>query len=198
MIGVMALLDDAAFLLSETDPARLGESASEAAFVGRSNVGKSSLLNALCRKKLAFTSGTPGRTRLINVFTLGKDRWLVDLPGYGFANAPKAERDAWQAMAGAYLAGRPALRKVFLLIDAEVGPTRLDKEMVDWLNGKRLPWRAVATKADQVKSSRAFARRKEAAQGLGLKTEKLAWVSAKEGLGLAELRAEVASLLELP
>ena len=81
------------FLLSETEAKRLPEIGGEAAFVGRSNVGKSSLLNALCRKDLARVSNTPGRTRTINVFTAGKDRWLVDLPGYGFAKGKREERD---------------------------------------------------------------------------------------------------------
>jgi GTP-binding protein len=191
----MDVLNQAKFLLSETDPGRLPESAAEVAFVGRSNVGKSTLLNALCRKPLARVSNTPGRTRLINVFETGGGRWIVDLPGYGFAMAPREERDGWGAMIEAYLTGRPALKMVFTLIDGKVGPTRLDLQMIQWLEANRLPWRAVATKTDQVKPSMAAARRRDVAHGLGLKPEEISWVSSDKGLGLPELRGEIAGLL---
>ena len=88
-------LDNVRYLLSETDPGRLGPCLAEVAFVGRSNVGKSTLLNSICRRSLASVSSTPGRTRAINVFLAGHDRWLVDLPGYGFASGPREERDSW-------------------------------------------------------------------------------------------------------
>ena len=188
-------LETVAYLLSETDPGRLAPSVAEAAFIGRSNVGKSTLLNAVCRKDVARVSNQPGRTRTINVFTLGRDRWLVDLPGYGFAVGPEAERAGWGPMIEGYLQGRPSLRMVFTLIDAKVGPTKLDMQMVAWLEASGLPWRPVATKADQVKSSRAQARRREAAHALGLQPADLAWVSAQDGLGMSELRAEVAAVL---
>ena len=188
-------LETVAYLLSETDPRRLAPCAAEAAFIGRSNVGKSTLLNAVCRKDVARVSNQPGRTRTINVFTLGRDRWLVDLPGYGFAVGPEAERAGWGPMIEGYLKGRPSLRMVFTLIDAKVGPTKLDMQMVAWLEASGLPWRPVATKADQVKSSRAQARRREAAHALGLQPADLAWVSAQDGLGMSELRAEVAAVL---
>lgn len=190
------ILDDVKFLLSESAPERLAPSVAEVTFVGRSNVGKSTLLNAICRKDLARVSGTPGRTRLINVFLAGKDRWLVDLPGYGFATGPKAERAGWGAMIEAYLSTRPSLRMVFLLVDAKVGPTRLDLEMAAWLSSQRLPWRAVATKADQVKASRTALQKREAAAALGIAPEALGWVSADTGLGIRALGAEVTALLE--
>lgn len=188
-------LNSVEYLLSETDPARLGACAAEVAFVGRSNVGKSSLLNAVCRRKAALVSRTPGRTRTINVFQAAPDRWLVDLPGYGFALGPAAERAGWGPMIEGYLRGRSSLRMIFTLIDAKVGPTKLDLQMVEWLKAERLPWRLVATKADQVKPSQARSRRREAAQALGVRPEDLAWVSAREGLGLAELSGEILGLL---
>lgn len=188
-------LDGVKFLLSETDPGGLGPCPAEVTFVGRSNVGKSSLLNAVCRKELARVSSSPGRTRTINVFEAGRDRWLVDLPGYGFAAGPQAERDGWGAMIETYLTGRPGLRMVFALVDAKVGPTKLDLAMLKWLQAKGLPWSAVATKADQVKASRAAGQRRDAAHAMGLQPEDLAWVSAQEGLGLRELRGAVAALL---
>ena len=188
-------LETAVYLLSETDPARLASCAAEVAFIGRSNVGKSTLLNAVCRRDLARVSKTPGRTRALNVFQVGSDRWLVDLPGYGFALASPEERAGWGAMIEGYLKNRTSLRMIFFLIDAKVGPTRLDMQMLKWLESYGLPWQAVACKADQVKSSRAQARRREAAQAMGLEPEALAWVSAQDGLGLRELRGEVAALL---
>lgn len=188
-------LDDAKYYISETDPRRLGPSLAEITFVGRSNVGKSTLLNAICRKDLARVSNTPGRTRTLNVFLVGKDRWLVDLPGYGFARGPREERAGWGPMIENYLTGRPTLKMVFCLIDAKVGPTKLDFEMLDWLDSKGLPWRAVATKADQVQSSRAVLHRRDIARAMDLEPERLAWVSAQKNIGVRELRAEAAALL---
>lgn len=183
------------FVVSETDASRLPQYAAEIAFVGRSNVGKSSLVNALFRKDLARTSSTPGRTRTINVFSTSADSAVIDLPGYGFATGPAAERAKWGEMIEGYLTRRPGLRMVFVLIDAKVGPTELDRQMAAWLNAARLPWRAVATKADQVKSSQTPLRRRDAARALGLLPEDLAWVSAAERLGVKELRIEASALL---
>ena len=193
--GLTIATNDASFLCSATDPSKLGVCAAEIAFVGRSNVGKSTLLNALCGKDVARVSRTPGRTRTLNVFLVARDRWLVDLPGYGFARGPGAEREGWGPMIEGYLLGRASLKMVLVLIDAKLGPTKLDLGMLEWLQANRLPWRAVATKADQVKASRAAAQRRDAASALGLLPEALAWVSATEYAGVRELRSEVFSLL---
>ena len=189
-------LDGVAFLKSETDPIKLGPSGGEVAFVGRSNCGKSSMINALCRKELARASSTPGRTRTLNAYAAGDGKLIVDLPGYGFAAGPEESRAGWGAMIEGYLTGRPNLRAIFVLIDAKLGPTKIDREMLDWLQAEGLPWRAVATKADQVKVSRAFVRRREVAQEIGVAPEALAWISSKDGTGIKELRAEVIKLLE--
>ncbi len=195
---MLHLLRNARFLISAPDAKHLGACRAEVALVGRSNVGKSSLLNALTSQtQLARVSRTPGRTRLINVFLAGPDRWIVDLPGYGYAAGPRAESDAWQAMVDGYLLGRPSLRMVFVLVDAEVGPMNLDLQMLDWLHHVRLPYRIVATKADQVKPGRQTARRRDVAAALGLAPDAVAWVSSKKGKGLTELRNEMATLLEL-
>lgn len=190
------LLDDVKFALSETDPAKLKESRGEVAFVGRSNVGKSSLLNALCRKDLARVSNTPGRTRTINVFLAGKERWLVDLPGYGFALAPTKERELWAEMIEGYLSSRPSLRMVYALIDAKVGPTKLDISMLEWLQATHLPYRVVATKADQLKASKVEAQKKLVADGLSIRPEDVAWTSSERNFGIGHLRNEVIALLK--
>ena len=190
------LLGDLRFLVSASDVKQLGVCYAEVAFVGRSNVGKSSLLNAVAQQKqLARVSKTPGRTRLINVFLTGPDRWVVDLPGYGFASGPAAERFTWQAMVEGYLTGRKSLRLVFVLVDAEVGPTALDIQMIDWLRAMDLPYRVVATKADRVKPSKQVSQRKAVAAKLGLHPNDIAWVSSAKGDGIADFRREVAGVL---
>jgi len=192
------LLGDLHFLISASDVKQLGACYAEVAFVGRSNVGKSSLLNAVAQQKqLARVSKTPGRTRLINVFQTGPDRWIVDLPGYGFASGPAAERATWQAMIEGYLKGRQSLRLVFVLVDAEVGPTKLDFQMIDWLRAMDLPYRAVATKIDRVKISKQLFQRKEVAAKLGLFPTDIAWVSSAKGTGIADFRREIAAVLEI-
>ena len=188
-------LDAVKFLLSETDPAKLGASEAEVAFVGRSNSGKSTMINALCRLELARTSRTPGRTRTINVYEAAPRRRLVDLPGYGFATGPEESRAGWGAMIEGYLQGSKSLLAIFVLVDAKLGPTKLDLEMLRWLQACGLPLRIVATKTDQVKPSRSFVRRREVAQACDVTPEALAWVSSQEGTGIAELRIEIARLL---
>lgn len=171
----------------------------EVAFVGRSNVGKSSLLNAVTlHRQLAKVSRTPGRTQLINVFDAGEGRWIVDLPGYGFASAPAHVRTTWQAMIEGYLTTRPSLRMVFVLVDAEIGPTPLDHQMAEWLASVRVPFKVVANKADKVGKSRHASRHEALAKALGRTVEDVSWVSAEKGTGVAELRKLVQAILEQP
>lgn len=123
----------------------------EAAFVGRSNVGKSSLLNSLLgRKGLAKTSGTPGKTRLINFFLVDDSYYFVDLPGYGYAKVPEAIKKNWAPMIEGYLSHRETLRVVIVLLDARHLPSLADQQMKDWLDHYRRPAIFVATKIDKI------------------------------------------------
>jgi len=126
----------------------------EVCFAGRSNVGKSSLINALTnRKALARTSSTPGRTQEINFFTLGEGHYLVDLPGYGFAQAPVMVVDAWQRLLKAYLSGRATLRRAFVLIDSRHGVKPIDEEIMALLDTAAVPFQTVLTKGDKIKAA---------------------------------------------
>ncbi|MFH1368467.1 MAG: ribosome biogenesis GTP-binding protein YihA/YsxC [Elusimicrobiota bacterium] len=188
---------DIKYLKTVVDSAALEESVSEVAFVGRSNVGKSSVINAVCRrKKLAYTSQIPGKTRTINVFGAGQGRWLVDLPGYGYATGPASERSAWPAMIEGYLTTRPNLRMVYIIIDAEVGPTKLDKSMTDWLVTNAIPFTIVANKTDKVSKSAQDSQRGKVANELGVRAEDIHWVSAEKNWGIPKLIAAIALQLE--
>lgn len=127
----------------------------EIAFIGRSNVGKSSLINKLLgsRKKIAKTSSTPGKTRMINLFLINGSFYFVDLPGYGYAKASKSERARWQAMIENYLLGSENLRVLISLMDSRHGPLENDRIMLEWLMFHNLPFLPVLTKADKLKKN---------------------------------------------
>ena len=191
------ILRRAEYLLTEVDPKKLMPARAEVAFIGRSNVGKSSFLNAICQRRgLANVSKTPGRTRAINVFAIDHLRWLVDLPGYGYAVGSAESRAGWSAMIEGYLTSRTSLRAIFLLIDSKVGPTKLDHEMRAWLKASELPYFIVANKIDQVKSSHRVGQQKRIAEGLGVPVTDIRWVSATEGTGIGPLRLDIVKLLE--
>ncbi|MEA3185385.1 MAG: GTP-binding protein [Ilumatobacteraceae bacterium] len=174
----------------------LPDSPVEVAFVGRSNVGKSSLINALAnRRQLAKVSNTPGRTQLLNMFTLPNEATVVDLPGYGYAAVPGRERATWQAMIEGYLLEREPLVLVFVLVDGEIGPTKLDLQMLTWLQGNEVPYQIVATKLDKVKPSKLAGRRQQLARACFLDESDVIWVSASKGTGIDRLQAHVNSLL---
>lgn len=184
------------FVSSASRASQLPESAVEVAFVGRSNVGKSSLINALAnQKQLARVSNTPGRTQLINLFSLATGGTLVDLPGYGYAKVPSKIRRDWPEMIEGYLLDRETLAMVFILVDGEIGPTPLDTQMLDWLRENQVPHTVVATKWDKVKSSKRDTRRRDLAAGCKLEKGDIVWVSAAKGTGMDDLRSLVVTHL---
>ncbi|MEX2628047.1 MAG: ribosome biogenesis GTP-binding protein YihA/YsxC [Ilumatobacteraceae bacterium] len=194
-----------AFVTSAARPSQLPERDAEVAFVGRSNVGKSALINALAgAKQLARVSNTPGRTQLINLFdviTSGDGAGgaaLVDLPGYGYAKVPGRIRRGWPEMIEGYLLDRASLVQVFVLVDGPIGPTPLDEQMLAWLRENGLPHTVVATKADKVKSSKRERRRRDLAAGCQLDTDDVVWSSATSGTGIDQLRTLVRSHLARP
>jgi GTP-binding protein len=176
------------------------ERLNEIAFVGRSNAGKSSLVNALTgRKSLARVSQTPGATRQINFFNLGDRLMLVDLPGYGFAKRSKAEAEQWQEMIFSYLRRRARLRRVALLIDARRGVMDSDLQVMTLLDRTAVSYGLVLTKADELKASERASALDEAAMEAVRHTAALAEVqltSALAGDGIAALRTHLAALTE--
>lgn len=168
---------------------QLPPSPRELAVVGRSNVGKSSLINALGGSdKLAKTSKTPGRTRLLNQFSVGDDATIVDCPGYGYAKASHNLRHSWQKMAEDYLLHREGLVGILALVDGEIGPTKLDVQLLDWLRAEDRVVHVIATKHDKVKSSYREKRKRELAEGCGIAANEVVWVSAAKGVGVDRLR----------
>ncbi len=124
----------------------------EYAFIGRSNVGKSSLINMLCeRKNMAYTSKQPGKTQSINYYLINGDWYLVDLPGYGYAKISKTKRKAWRRMVEGYLIKREQLQCAFILVDGRIPPQKIDLEFMDWLGHARIPFVIVYTKVDKLK-----------------------------------------------
>jgi GTP-binding protein len=172
----------------------------EVAFAGRSNVGKSSLINALTgQKSLARVSVTPGRTRELNFFTLGKDDefYLVDMPGYGYARASKAEVKGWTRLIQDYLKGRRELKRVFLLIDARHGLKVSDREIMTLMDEAAVSYQGVLTKADKPKASELAAIESKVGTELAKRPAaypQLIATSAGTGAGIPELRAAVAAL----
>jgi GTP-binding protein len=171
----------------------------EVCFAGRSNVGKSSLINALTgRKSLARASNTPGRTQEINYFALGDTRYLVDLPGYGYAEAPKPVVEKWQRLLKSYLSGRQTLRRAFVLIDTRHGVKAVDEEILTLLDRSAVAFQAVLTKADKVSAAE---REATIAQVRGALAKhpaaypEIVVTSSEKGDGIETLRAIIATLV---
>ncbi|HEY8106108.1 MAG TPA: ribosome biogenesis GTP-binding protein YihA/YsxC [Gemmatimonadales bacterium] len=186
------------FVGSFPDPlVRLEPVLPEIAFIGRSNVGKSSLLNALTgRKGLARVSATPGKTTLLNAFRL-PSFYLVDLPGYGFARAAKAARASYRTLVTRYLRERQALAGVAWLLDARHDPSDSDLEMQELLVDSGRPVLAVLTKADKLGRSAQRERARTIAQALALPEDQVQLTSARSGEGIADLGASILALVSL-
>jgi len=170
----------------------------EVAFAGRSNVGKSSLLNALTnRSALARVSHTPGRTRQLNFFDLGGRLLLVDMPGYGYAEASKADIKRWQKLIDAYLSGRPTLVRVMVLVDSRHGLKATDRDLIKRLDERAVSYQVALTKSDQPKPSELEATKAKVAAELAKHPAahpEIVATSATAGIGIAELRARLAKL----
>lgn len=171
----------------------------EVAFAGRSNVGKSSLINALFnQKKLAKTSNTPGRTQQLNYFNLDDRLHLVDLPGYGFAQAPETMVKAWQKLIFTYLQGRVNLKRVFLLIDSRHGIKKVDEETMELLDKAAVTYQIVLTKTDKISAKElesTLKKTQEIIKKHGAAYVDVLATSSEKNIGLDELKAEVLSLI---
>ena len=170
----------------------------EVCFSGRSNVGKSTLINALTgRKGLARASNTPGRTQEINYFTLSDSHYLVDLPGYGYANAPLPVVEKWQKLLKSYLAGRQTLRRAFVLVDARHGIKKVDEEIMSLLDSAAVTFQCVLTKTDKVKARDLETVLNQVRDRLSphpAAFPELILTSSEKGDGIATLRATIATL----
>ena len=171
----------------------------EVCFAGRSNVGKSSLINALTgRRNLARASNTPGRTQEINFFTAGESHYLVDLPGYGFANAPLAVVQKWQALLKQYLSGRQTLRRAFVLIDSRHGIKAVDEEILALLDQSAVTFQVVLTKKDKISEAHlqeTLAQVRTALAKHPAAFPELIVTSSEKGEGIPTLRATIAGLV---
>jgi GTP-binding protein len=187
----------ARFITSAADAAGFPRAgAPEIAVVGRSNVGKSSLINAVVHAQLARTSRTPGRTQTINFFEVDAGFVLADLPGYGYAKAPKDLRREWYALIESYLGGREGLAGVLLLIDARRGAEPDDLEVWEWLRREDRTCIAVATKVDKLPKARKKPALLKIAQALSLALDEICPTSAETGEGIDVLRARILRLTQ--
>ncbi len=161
------------------------------AFAGRSNVGKSSLINALLhRKNLVKTSSTPGKTQLINFFIINDGFYFVDLPGYGYAHVPRAVTESWAPMIEGYLKDTPQLRAVVVLLDVRREPDERDRRLIEWLDQYDIPAICVLTKADKLNHHEARRAQREIGLKAGMHDNPIL-TSARSGLGMKELWSEI-------
>lgn len=195
------MFDQAEFVVSNSDYTKCPKpDKHEFAFIGRSNVGKSSLINMMTgRKSLAKTSGSPGKTQLINHFLIDQSWYLVDLPGYGYAKTSKKNRAAWELMIQDYLINRESLQIVFVLIDSRLDPQRIDLEFIQWLGESNIPFALVFTKADKQsinKGQQSIAKFKKTLLKTWEALPMIFFTSSETGLGKAELSEYIAHILE--
>jgi GTP-binding protein len=187
----------AEFIISAPGAAQFPDDAKpQIAFVGRSNVGKSSIINALLhRRNLAKTSSTPGKTQLINFFLVNGAFYFVDLPGYGYARVPRSVTDAWAPMIEGYLRDARRLAAVVALLDCRRAPDERDARLAEWLRQYSIPAVYILTKTDKINRRETDRAGKAYAEGLGLQAPPLS-TSATSGQGLGELRGEIDKYLQ--
>lgn len=186
----MIMIKNSEFIISAVNPSQYpSDNRVEIAFVGRSNAGKSSLINTITnRRKLAKTSGTPGKTRLINFFLINDEFYFVDLPGYGFAKVSKKEQEKWGEMMEKYLINRPQLKTIVLLVDSRHKPTQDDVHMYEWIKHYGYEAVIVATKSDKIKRSEFKKNEKVIKEALKLREEdKFLFFSSLNKAGKEEL-----------
>ncbi len=191
------IVKSAEFITSAVKPAQYPPAdLPEIAFAGRSNVGKSSLINKLVnRRRLVKTSSTPGRTQLVNFFLINQAFRFVDLPGYGYAKVPAGVRRQWGAMIETYLTQRPCLKGLVLIVDIRRTPGSEEDDLMHWLDHHGIAHRVVATKADKLSRNKQIRPVRTIAAQLGIANEALALFSAKSGLGLAAVWGHVEDML---
>lgn len=181
--------------LNQLEPATLPE----VAFAGRSNVGKSSLINAITgRKMLARASSEPGRTKQLNFFNIGNQLVFVDMPGYGFAKASKDVKNDWQKMMFAFLRGRPTLLRVMLLLDARIELKQSDHNIMDLLDRAAVTFQIVLTKADQLSAAQLEKKQKEISEVMKAHTAAYPYIrvtSSQKNIGIEDLRADLVRLI---
>jgi GTP-binding protein len=177
----------------------LPKSVAEVVFVGRSNVGKSSVINALCsNKNLAITSKIPGRTRSINVYSIVMKKWLIDLPGYGFARVNLKEKELWKKMIEECIVERKSKKTIYVIIDAFVGPTELDFDMAYWLKEHNINFKIIVNKSDKL--PRAISQeeiKNKTTELFKIKLENIFTVSAKKRNGFDKLQLDIIKFLAI-
>lgn len=184
-------------LMTEVDTTKLPKSDAEVTLLGRSNAGKSSLINALCQQKnMAHVSQVPGKTRTINVYEVKPYRWIVDLPGYGFAVGSKLGKAEFGPMIEEYLTSRENLCMIFVILDAIAGPTKLDMLMINWLKHHNFPFHIVVNKIDKVGPSKLEVRKKEITGQLEIEASEIFWLSSKNKLNIEPLQKRIIELLK--
>lgn len=182
-------IKSATFVTSAAKPAQfLRRPIPHVVFAGKSNVGKSSLLNKLLnRKSLAKTSSTPGKTRLVNYFLINDRFFFVDIPGYGYAKVSKSERDSWQSLIESYFKETRQIGLVFLLIDCRHDPGEHDQQMLAYLQHYNIPFRILLTKADKLSKNKVASQRARIAKVLGIPVTELSSTSAVNAAGIKEV-----------
>jgi GTP-binding protein len=187
------MLEKTFFFRATEEANSLPKSVAEIIFSGRSNVGKSSVINALCsQKNLARISKTPGRTRSINIYSVSLRKWIIDLPGYGFARVSLEEKELWNKMMKEFIIERKSNKTVYIIVDAFVGPTKLDFDMAKWLKEYNIFFKIIANKCDRIPQNILEDEiRSKAAECFGTDKSNVFTVSAKKRNGFSGLKADI-------